>query len=717
MSQPDPLTDASPSASVIIPAHNEAGVLGRCLEALLRCPLPLEILVAANGCTDATAAVARAYPGVRVIELAEASKTAALNAADAAATAFPRIYLDADIELGPTTVTLLVEALDSPEPTLAHPVVHFATAGCAPLVRAYYAVAEQLDLPSQSGVYAVNRAGRARFPVFPDVQGDDLFVRRHFTKDEIAICGRSVVRPPRTLANLVKVRTRVARGNRELARGGHPAPAAGDTELTADFTPSTRGTLDALGALVRDRPGQFPAVLVYVVVTLLARVRSRANRTAAWPRDTSTRPPRAAGDRVAARPRIAYLNSLYPALSHTFIEREVLTLRELGYGIDTFSVRPCPPEDLRSSVMEAEYRNTRVLLADRKWHLILAHAALVLRRPGVWLRALRIALRTGYPTPKARLWQVFYFVEAVALHRWMQRSGLRHVHVHHANPAADVARLACRIGCLADGPGTWTWSLTVHGSAEFEFAEQWDVSAKLREAIGVACISDFCRGQLLRLVETEHWDKIRVVHMSVDADHYRAPASRQHDGPLRILCVGRLVPLKGLPILITALERLAASGVRTSTRIIGQGPMMDPLRRAVDAAGLTEAVQFVGPVGQDDILAHYHWADVFVHPSFLEGLPVVLMEAMATELPVIATQVGAIAELVQDQSMGRVLPMARPDLLAAALEHLAADPSLRQAMGRAGRRAVLAEFTPVTCGPVMDQFLLDTLKGAGQGLP
>lgn len=284
-------------ASVIIPAYNEGGVIARCLEALGREDVggPLEIIVAANGCTDDTVARARAFPGVTVLDLPTPGKVDALNAADAAATAFPRIYLDADIELREGALKGLVDALTTEEPRCAAPGLAFDVAGCSAGVRAYHDVFTRLPAMTQTlvgrGVYGVSRAGRARFGAFPHVQGDDLFVGRLFGPAEhVAVPGVSVVRAPRTLRSLVAVRTRVARGNTQLAGADranlHLADAA-----TGDFAGSTRRTVRGMVDLARRSPRLLPALAVYAGVTVAARLGARrtASATTTWDRDTSTR--------------------------------------------------------------------------------------------------------------------------------------------------------------------------------------------------------------------------------------------------------------------------------------------------------------------------------------------------------------------------------------------------------------------------------------------
>ena len=404
--------------------------------------------------------------------------------------------------------------------------------------------------------------------------------------------------------------------------------------------------------------------------------------------------------------RLAYLNSHYPAISHTFIEREIAAVRAQGCEVHTFSVRASPVEDLLSQTMREEAERTFVLLSGRAKPWMRAHGTLLRRHPGAAVKALLQAVRSGDTTPKARLWQLFYYGEAVVLQDQMQARGLRHVHVHHANVSADVARLACQIGDSYDGPGSWSWSMTIHGSAEFENIQQWDLRAKIRQTRAIACISDFTRGQLMRLVDRSHWDKIHVVRMSVDAGHYVPPPTpREHEGPLRCLTVGRLVTLKGFHDLIDACVLLRDQGVDVEVRIVGQGPDEAALRTHLEQTGLTERIQLVGAVGQDHILEHYHWADVYLMTSFMEGLPVVLIEAMSTQLPVISTEVSAVSELVEDGRNGRLIRMARPDLLARSIAELADSPVTRREWGQAGREAVLREFTPSTTGPAMADFL------------
>ena len=382
--------------------------------------------------------------------------------------------------------------------------------------------------------------------------------------------------------------------------------------------------------------------------------------------------------------RVAYLVSRYPLASHTFIEREIDGLRALGVHVETFTVRRTPPEEMLGDHMRREDRATTALV-DTGLLPMLGLAMTLASRPGVTLAMVRHALGTGQPQVRARLKQLLYLAEAFRLHTQMRRRGLRHVHAHFANVAADVARLAVRIGRVVDGEDSpWRWTMTMHGPTEFEAVDHFDLRAKVEDAAAVACISDFTRSQLMRLTSTDHWPDLEIVRMSVDGGALGPPAEpRSHEGATRVLYVGRLVAEKGSPVLVEAMQVLMERGVDAVLRIVGAGPLEETLRAQVVAAGLQSRVSLTGALGQEEIRECYHWADVFCLPSFQEGLPVALMEAMATGLPVVTTQIAGIPELVIDDVVGRVLTPGRPDLVADALEQLT-DPDLRRLWGDRG---------------------------------
>jgi glycosyltransferase involved in cell wall biosynthesis len=239
-----------------------------------------------------------------------------------------------------------------------------------------------------------------------------------------------------------------------------------------------------------------------------------------------------------------------------------------------------------------------------------------------------------------------------------------------------------------------SWSFTMHGPAEFYDVTAHRLPAKVRAARFVACISDFCRSQLMMLVEPDHWDKLAIVHMSVALDRYPFLGEQRQGrtGPLRVLFVGRLTPEKAPQLLVDAVRQLPPDSV--AVRVVGTGPEQAALERQVSRLGLESVVQFVGALGQHELLEQYGWADVFCLPSFAEGVPVVLMEAMATGLPVVTTYIAGIPELVADGDNGVLITPGRADQVAQALSSVAANADLRQRFGVAGRAKVAEGFSP-----------------------
>jgi glycosyltransferase involved in cell wall biosynthesis len=384
---------------------------------------------------------------------------------------------------------------------------------------------------------------------------------------------------------------------------------------------------------------------------------------------------------------IAYVVGRYPAVSHTFVQREVRALRRRGVSVATFSIHRAPPSEVLSAADREEFDRTYAVLPVEARDHLAAHLRAFGRSPSRYLGTLGRALGLSKGL-RGRLWGAFYFCEAVVVWDQCRRRGISRLHVHFANQASDAAELACRLG----GPG-WSWSMTVHGPVEFFDVTRFRLADKVRDARFVACISDYCRTQVMGLVEPEHWDKLRLVHCGVDLEAYD-PGLRlaSGSGPVRVLTVGRMIGLKGMRLLVAAIAELAARGLDVEATMVGDGPERAALERLARDLGADARIRFPGYVGQDDLRQLFADADVFCLPSFAEGVPVVLMEAMAMEVPVVTTRITGIPELVDDGESGLLVVPGREDELVHALERLVRDPELRRAMGRAGRAKVLAEF-------------------------
>lgn len=404
------------------------------------------------------------------------------------------------------------------------------------------------------------------------------------------------------------------------------------------------------------------------------------------------------------RTPVAYLGSIYPGLSLAFIDREMAALRLLGREVVSVSVRPADPDDLRTEHARQEAARTLTILGGGSWRVLTGAATFALRHPLILLAGLLRALRTGAPRARNRLWQVFYLVEGIVLLDILGTAGVRHVHVHFANNAADIARAAVELGNARDGGG-WTWSFSMHGPTEFEDPMGFDLAAKVRSASMVACITDYCRSQLMRWTTPDLWSRLHLVRMSVDVERYRYVERSLRDpaDPLRVLFVGRLVPEKGPTVLLEAVAGLR--DVPVQVQVVGKGPLAGELQRTIVARGLGDRVELVGPLGQDELPERYAWADVLCLPSFAEGLPVVLMEALATGLPVVTTPIAGIGELVEDGQTGLLTPPGRADLLGEAFRQAHSDPDLRHRLGLEGRRRIDAGFLPGPNAATLDTLL------------
>jgi colanic acid/amylovoran biosynthesis glycosyltransferase len=403
--------------------------------------------------------------------------------------------------------------------------------------------------------------------------------------------------------------------------------------------------------------------------------------------------------------RIAYIVSRYPYVSHVFILREVLALRRLRAQIDTFTIRRPDPADLRSEEDRQEDARTYSILPARLLDLVAAHGSALIMRPARYASTFRRAISLRGPGLRSTLWQIFYFGEAALLWRECRRRDIRHIHAHHANVASDVALLASHLG----GRG-WSWSFTMHGSTEFFDVREHRLAQKTELARFVRCVSEHGRTQLMTHTDPAHWDKLRVVHCGIDPERFPLADRRGHDEELEILTVGRLVPVKGQELLIEAVAELAGRGRPVRLRIVGDGPRREALGRLATQLGIEDRVQFAGAVGQEEIYSHYRDSDVFALTSFAEGLPVVLVEAMATGIPVVAPRITGIPELVQEGASGLLFTPGRMDELAGALLSLGAlSKKEREQMGLTGRSRVEAEFALRTTAPQMlsqfDEFL------------
>jgi colanic acid/amylovoran biosynthesis glycosyltransferase len=702
--------------SVVIPAHDESAVIARCLDAITvgANEGELEIIVVCNGCSDDTASlVRRGWPDVTVVETVVASKTAALNLGDNEATSFPRFYIDADIEIGIDSLRSVASQLRDGTILCAAPRAEFVLDGRPRPIRHFYRIWQEMPFLNDnmvgSGVYALSSDGRARFGAFPEITADDQFVMQHFAPNErVAVFGATFrVHTPRQVGGLIRMRTRVYRGN---------------TELASSVSTPEAPTGGRIGALVRlgQRPLLLPAVATYVTINTLATARARWGAPGArWERDESARRPDSYYDeRAATAHRVGYVISRYPAPSHSFVMREIDAARASGLDVRTFSVKRANDADLLSDADRREAATTWAIRPVSLARVALSHLRSFIRHPRAWSQTFVFALRQSRPGLRAHIWQILYFAEAVVLAEECRRQGIRHLHAHLANVAADIAWIATELGCRNTGPGSWKWTFSMHGPTEFADLERFNLASKATSASLVLCISDFARSQLMAVIPPAEWGKLRVVHMGVDLQKYfpaavAGPSAADHS--LEILSVGRLDPVKGQAILLEACAELVRAGSRIHLTLVGAGPDEPALCDQISDLGLSDVVEMVGAIGQDDLPDLYRSSDIFCLPSFAEGVPVVLMEAMACAVPVISTVIAGIPELVESPGSGLLVAPGRVDLLVQALQYLIDHPERRREIGEAGRKRVVEHFDSMRCGADA-AVLLESLRLGGSGI-
>jgi len=413
---------------------------------------------------------------------------------------------------------------------------------------------------------------------------------------------------------------------------------------------------------------------------------------------------------AAALVKIAYLCVQYPAVSHTFVLREVNALRRLGAEIATFSIRRAGSNQLLAHADRVAFESTYAILPPRWTRLLATHAKLALMAPAACLSTLRLALRGAPPGLRCRLWQFFYFVESVLLWSECRRRGIRHIHVHLANVAADVAMLATHLGSAVEPERPWSWSFTMHGPTEFSDVSHFRLAEKLRRARFVVCISDFTRSQLMSLCDPQAWDKLHVIHVGIPIEQFTNSSEKGSPrAEPTILFIGRQVPEKGQGVLLEAVALLAKRGHRVNVTLAGEGTVRPDFECLAKRLGIASRTFFPGAVGQDDIRTLYASASIFCLPSFAEGVPGVLMEAMAMEVPVVSTRITGVPELIDDGHTGLLVAPGRADQLADALERLLIDPSLCRKMGAAAREMVIREFNTEKSAQKLHALLISQL--------
>lgn len=395
--------------------------------------------------------------------------------------------------------------------------------------------------------------------------------------------------------------------------------------------------------------------------------------------------------------KIAYVLNSYPQPSHSFIRREVQALERQGIAVLRLAMRP-GSSPLVDPGDQAEASKTEYVLQMGMLTLLLGLLRQALGGPRGFLQALSLAMRLGRVSQVGVLRHLIYLAEASYVVARCKAEGVDHIHAHFGTNATAVALLAQALG----GPG---YSFTTHGPEEFDAPVSLSLGEKINRARFAVAISSFGKSQLSRWADFGVWDQLKVVHCGIEPAKFADPAPLP-EGPLRLAAIGRFVEQKGQMVLVRTMAEVVQSRPEVQLVLIGDGEMRAGLEVAIAAAGLQGNVTLTGWLSEAGVRAELAASHALVMPSFAEGLPMVVMEAMAAARPVLATYIAGTPELVLPGETGWLVPAGEAGILAEAIVELAqVSPERLAAMGALARERVLERHdSDIEAGRLADLF-------------
>lgn len=380
--------------------------------------------------------------------------------------------------------------------------------------------------------------------------------------------------------------------------------------------------------------------------------------------------------------RVAYFINQYPKVSHSFIRREIQALERQGVVVERLALRGwadrvVDPEDVE------EQSKTFYVLRDGALGLIGATLGQLARSPSAFFRGLGQAWRMSRASNRSLVYHMAYLTEACRVLSHLRTRPADHVHAHFGTNSAEVVMLARTMG----GP---PYSFTAHGPEEFDQPVELHLREKVEEAAFVIAVSSFGRSQIYRWVAHSHWERIKVVHCGLDKSFHAGADAKPVPDVARLVCVGRLCEQKGQLVLLEAARRLRDRGVRFELVLAGDGEMREAIDKLIELHSLQDRIRVTGWISSRQVREELEASRGLVLPSFAEGLPVVIMEALALGRPVISTTVAGIPELVREGVDGWLVAPGDVDALEEAISRaLAADVDRLREMGRLGRSRVM----------------------------
>lgn len=388
------------------------------------------------------------------------------------------------------------------------------------------------------------------------------------------------------------------------------------------------------------------------------------------------------------RLNVAYILHRFPHLSETFIMRELYWIRDQGVDINIFSL--LPPKHKIMHQQAAELLPCTHYSPVLSWSVVKAQLHFLRRSPGRYVKALAKTIRHTRREPLVLLRTLLLFAKSVYFAQQIEALGVDHIHAHFVWLGAMAAGIAATLLNI---------TYTVHPHAFGLFGRnQQDVRLALQDASKVVTISSYHRAYVARLCPAIEPETVEIVHLGLETDEFQPAPRSAATGPARILSIGRLVEKKGYEILIEACRLLAAQDVEFQCQIVGAGPRANALQAQIERAGLRDKINLLGAKDQTQILKLYQSSDIFALPCVSarrgdqDGMPYVLIEAMACGLPVVTTPLAGIPDLVQHHSTGLLVQQRDVAGLTAALQQLIVDEELRRRLGAQARQKILQEF-------------------------
>ncbi|RFO97996.1 colanic acid biosynthesis glycosyltransferase WcaL [Rhodoferax lacus] len=379
--------------------------------------------------------------------------------------------------------------------------------------------------------------------------------------------------------------------------------------------------------------------------------------------------------------RITYFVNQYPKVSHSFIRREIMALERLGFSVQRVALRGWD-EKVTDKDDIAEQGNTTHLLKGGLLPLLAAFVRTAVTAPLLFAKAVQLAFGMSHRSERPFVYHLVYLAEACLLLGHLRRFGSQHVHAHFGTNSTEVVMLAHALG----GPG---FSFTVHGPEEFDKPQFIGLAEKIKRSAFVVAISSFGRSQLFRWIDYTQWPKVHVVHCGLEESFHALAPSQPPDIP-RLVCVGRLCEQKGQLLLVQAMALLAQRGIRFDLVLAGDGEMRPEIEALIDRSGLRQQVRITGWISSDQVRNELLAARAMVLPSFAEGLPVVIMEAMALRRPVLTTSIAGVPELVRHGESGWLFAAGSVEELAEAIAACLSTPvEVLHAMGARAYERVL----------------------------